>query len=84
MGDTIINITNSSGSKTKSAAKAWYNKGNILRELDKHEESIECYDKAIELDPKYDNAWNNKGIAFHKLGKNEEALKCYDKAIELG
>jgi len=51
--------------------------------LNKYEEAIQCYDKAIELDPNYADAWNNKGLAFDSLDKHEEALKLYEKAIEL-
>ena len=29
---------------------AWVTKGNSLSQLERHEEAIECYDKAIRLD----------------------------------
>ncbi len=62
---------------------AWYNKGLALAKLGKYEEAIECFDKAIELNPNFAPAWNNKGVALAKLGKYEEAIKCYDKALEI-
>ncbi|MCI2424414.1 tetratricopeptide repeat protein, partial [Candidatus Acetothermia bacterium] len=45
--------------------------------------AIRCYDKALEIDPKYAPAWNNKGIALHKLERYEEAIRCYDKVLEI-
>jgi len=42
-----------------------------------------CYDKALDINPKYTNAWYNKGLVLDYLRKYEEAIKCYDKALEL-
>ena len=46
---------------------AWNNKGYALAELGQHEEAIECYDKAIRIDPEYYNAWFNKGNSLVEL-----------------
>ena len=35
----------------KKEAKDWFKKGNSLQRKKKYEEAIECYDRAIELDP---------------------------------
>ena len=67
----------------KTQVLAWINKGKALYELGRPEEAIECFDKAIELDPKDVGVWNNKGIVLDDLGKHEEAIECYDKVIEL-
>ena len=39
---------------------AWNNKGYLLYEEGQFQKSIECYDRAIKLDPKYTLAINNK------------------------
>ncbi|PKP62167.1 hypothetical protein CVT91_00395 [Candidatus Atribacteria bacterium HGW-Atribacteria-1] len=44
---------------------------------------MRCYDKVLELEPRYVAAWNNKGISLDSLGHHEEAIHCYDKALEL-
>jgi tetratricopeptide (TPR) repeat protein len=60
-----------------------YNRGVDLEKLGKHEAAIECFDKAIEIDSKFEEAWFNKGYALGELGKLETAIECYDKAIEI-
>ena len=51
--------------------------------LNKYEEAIECYDKAIQINPNYSNAFNIKGHALYNLNKYEETIECYDKAIQI-
>ncbi|CAD8214522.1 unnamed protein product [Paramecium pentaurelia] len=42
-------------------AKRLLDQGVTLRKLNKYQEAIECYEKAISINPKYDKAWLNKG-----------------------
>ena len=69
----------------------WYSKGpvfstkaSMLHKRGEYEEANKCYDKAIELEPKYAIAWYEKGIALNMLGKNKDSEKCFKKAKELG
>ncbi|MDR2205125.1 MAG: tetratricopeptide repeat protein [Flavobacteriaceae bacterium] len=64
-------------------AEDWFNKGSEHFSKGEYQEAIECYDKAIDINPDYAEAYNNKGSALGILGKYEEAIECYDKAIEL-
>jgi tetratricopeptide (TPR) repeat protein len=64
-------------------ANIWYKTGNTHYRCGRNNEAIECYDKAIEIDPNYTSAWNGKGLVLKRLKKYDEALKCYDKAIEI-
>ena len=45
------------------------NKGITLDKLEKYNEAIECYDKALEIEPNYAGALNNKGAVLDKLEK---------------
>ena len=45
--------------------------------------ALNCYDRAIAIDPNHANAWYNKCLVFHKLGRDEEALVCRDKIISI-
>ncbi len=69
-------------------ARAWYNKGLCLERIalkervtilkqyqhDELEEAIECYDRAIAIDPSHAAAWNNKGTTFAGLSDTESQL----------
>ena len=50
----------------------------------KFEEALECYDKAIELNPKDLKTWHNRGVVLVELRDYHTAIECCDKAIELG
>jgi tetratricopeptide (TPR) repeat protein len=71
------------GEKEKLTYSDWSNKGFALDELGKFPEAIECYDKSLEINPRYDLAWNNKGLALADLGNLPEAIGCYDRALEI-
>lgn len=61
----------------------WNNKGGSFDALSRYEEAIECFDKAIAIDPLNATLWNNKGNALDKLGRHEDAIGCYDKALTI-
>ena len=54
-------VTNTQG---KNEAVEWYDKGNAFYKQGKYTEAIECYDKAIAIDPNYADAWGDNGTAF--------------------
>jgi tetratricopeptide (TPR) repeat protein len=47
------------------------------------EKAIDCFDKAIALEPLNYLAWANKGFILKQIERNEDALLCYDRAIML-
>ena len=52
-------------------------------ELGRQTQAIDCYNKALEIDPKDSTAWNNKGAALMELGRQTQAIDCYNKALEI-
>ena len=44
---------------------------------------IVCFDKAIEINPKYADAWDMKGDYLYKIGRYQEAVNCCDKILEI-
>ncbi|CAD8215554.1 unnamed protein product [Paramecium octaurelia] len=60
-----------------------HNLGLALQNMNKQQEAIECFDKAIAINPNNDNAWNNKGFALHNLQQYNYAILCYDQALYL-
>jgi len=58
-------------------------KGVVLAGLDRHEEALEAFDKALEINLDYADAWSNKGVVLAGLDRYEEALAACDKALEI-
>lgn len=67
----------------EQVAQLWNKKGLIYRKAGKLVESIECYDKALEIQPSNAAAWSNKARALDEMNMLPEALKCYKKALQL-
>lgn len=66
-------------------AYLWNTHGYINLIYKREKDAIECFDKAIEIDPKLIQAWYNKGYALSISSPNEheEAIKCFDEAIKI-
>ncbi len=61
----------------------WFMQGLSLYNQEKFSESLDAYEKALQLDPKDSEAWNNKGIDLGLLGRYEDALDAFKNAISL-
>jgi tetratricopeptide (TPR) repeat protein len=61
----------------------YYEVAEAQFELDKYVEAIQNYDKAIQLDPKWEFAYIGRGKCKFELGRFFEAIQDYDKAIKL-
>ena len=61
-------------------AKAHFNLGGALHELNDYEQSLKSYRKTIEIDPDYAEAHNNLGNLLRELGRPVEALSCFQKS----
>jgi len=46
--------------------------------LEKYEEEIECYQKALEIDPEYEEALNSKRETIAIMGINEQEKEKND------
>ena len=64
-------------------ASHWYNKGNILSNMGDFSGAINCYNKALRLDPKYIKAWYRKGWIHIGLKQYPEAIECFGKVLTL-
>ena len=62
-------------------ALAWFNFGNVLRDLEHPAEALECFVKALELDPGHVDARNNLGGVLQKLHRFEDAEREYRACI---
>ncbi len=57
--------------------------GDKFYEMQKFDEAITAYTKAIEKNPNDFAFYNNRGVAFHAKGDYEQAIADYTKAVEL-
>ena len=57
--------------------------GNCQDCMDKIEDAIASYDKALEMDPDNAEAWFNKGMTLKKRGQIKESTQCIEKCINL-
>jgi len=61
---TVEQKQETTSTQEKNEAIEWYNKGNSFYKQNKYSEAIECYDKALEIDPNYTLVWYYKGLAL--------------------
>ena len=66
----------------------WFEKGYALQNAHKHQEAVEAYTKAIELDPREDFKFSGglyflRGMSYDDLEDYQQAIKDFDRAIEL-
>jgi len=66
--------------------KAWNNLGNLLHhghDRERRAQALDCYRRAIALQPGYAHAHANLGHACQRAGQKEEAERHHRKALEL-
>ena len=64
-------------------ALAYSNRGFAYGTKGQHDDAIQDYDQAIELDPSNAIVYNNRGIAYSDKGQLDRAIEDYDQAIKL-
>jgi len=58
-------------------------RGISLYKQKKYSKALDCFDRAIKINPEFEDAWYNKGLALNKLGKHSEEMDCFDRAIKI-
>jgi tetratricopeptide (TPR) repeat protein len=71
----IVSVVAFSGCISAETAEEWDGKGTNFAKLGEYKKAIECFDKAIELNPNLAEAYCNRGNAYFYL-------KQYERAIE--
>jgi Flp pilus assembly protein TadD len=62
---------------------AWINLGVIYDRLEKPDDEIRCYRKAVEINPSFWGGYMKLGLAQDKAGDHASAAKSYKRATEL-
>jgi len=61
----------------------FFMKAHLLGHLDKNQEALELYNKALQKDPKDTNALFEKSQVLLELEKTKESLKVIEKSLEI-
>jgi tetratricopeptide (TPR) repeat protein len=56
--------------------------GQSLLSANEPQKALECFDVALQLEPKHAEALVKKAGALERLGRLDDAIACYDHAIE--
>ncbi len=62
---------------------AWHKRGAEFLKQGKTKDALECLDRAIEINPSFEQPWVDKGRIFLDGQEYDEALGCADKALGL-
>ena len=79
----VVDIYSLILAKVPDYAEIHNNRGVILQAMQRYDEALASYDKAIAAKPAYANAHFNRGTVLKKLRRRDEALASYDQAIAL-
>ncbi|MEX0819261.1 MAG: tetratricopeptide repeat protein [Pirellulaceae bacterium] len=67
---------------TRGEALDWFELAYYHAELKNHEAALECYDKALDVDPEEGAAWFYKGSSLYDLDRFGASLQCFERALE--
>ena len=68
--------------KVPNNANAHVYLGIALFDLQQFGEAVECYQRALKLQPYFPIAWNNLGNALRMLGENQQADQAFETALQ--
>lgn len=78
-----INFFEITITKAPNYLEAYKKKGEILTNLNNHNEALDCFKKAIKLAPEDKAILNAMGVNLLELGDANNALKCFKKCISI-
>jgi len=58
-------------------------KARTLMQLGRHDEALQWFNQAVELQPFFGGAYANRGILYDRMGEYDLAVADYEKALEL-
>ena len=81
--DYVLKEANKLLSDYPTSFKLWNILGAVNTQMQKTQEAMQCYEKAIELRHDYAEAHNNLGNLLKNEGQHEKAIISYKKALEI-
>jgi tetratricopeptide (TPR) repeat protein len=62
---------------------SWHDKGEKDVKVGRYATAIDCFDKALAINPKSALVWRDKGMALSRSGNRTAAIECYTRSLEL-
>ncbi len=60
----------------------YYNRGRIFNKLEKYEDALEQFTKAIKIEPRYNSAIKKRGVVYIELKQYKNALADFTQALK--
>jgi Flp pilus assembly protein TadD len=57
--------------------------GVLQMKREEYADALESFNRAIEIQPKFETAWMNKAVAHERLNQMYDMIKAFQKAVEL-
>jgi tetratricopeptide (TPR) repeat protein len=61
----------------------WKDKGNEYYKTGNYIEALNCFKRAIEINPDSYKSWYNLGMTYNRLGNKIDSRLCFDKSQEI-
>ncbi|XDZ69376.1 tetratricopeptide repeat protein [Alphaproteobacteria bacterium LSUCC0226] len=81
--DLSLNFFSRAIALNNTYVDAFYNRGNVLKDLRRYDEALKDYNKAISLKSDYVNAFFSRGNTYREIGNFKSALNDYIRVIDL-
>lgn len=62
---------------------SWHDKGNQDLQVGRYASAIDCFDKALAINPKSALVWRDKGMALSRSENRAAGIECYTRSLEL-
>jgi predicted O-linked N-acetylglucosamine transferase (SPINDLY family) len=84
-GDTLqaLSMAQKCVENFPDSAHAYAILGLAYHSMEQHDNALEAYDKASELDPENIDALHNKAATLHRTGRHDDAIKLYYQALKV-
>ena len=64
--------------------EAWANRAVVCEKLERYDEAVACYDRALAIEPGQIAIWHNKGVLlYRKMDRKADGIHCFKRAIQL-
>lgn len=78
--EKMIQLTDEGLRKYPNTKELYFNKGYGLSKLGQKEAALDCYQKALSIDPEFSSPLNNMGLFYLKDGNIDRAMELFQRA----